>query len=96
MFEQNLSALLGKLKIGSVADRDVIMSHKKDGNFQLACAKHFEVSHPSAANVDGVNLDGVGNHPNAWFSASVSYYNAKNGGGASSSNEQVKQEAMVM
>jgi len=89
--DQNLSALLTKLKIGSVADRDVIMSHKKDGNFQLACAKHFEVSHPSATSVDGVNLDGVGNHPNAWFSASVSYHNAKNGGGASSSNIELKQ-----
>jgi hypothetical protein len=26
-----------------------------------------------------VNLDGVGNHPNAWFSSSVSYHNAKSG-----------------
>ena len=25
------------------------------------------------------NLDGVGNHPNAWFSSSVSYHNAKSG-----------------
>lgn len=92
--DQNLSALLTKLKIGSVAERDSIMSHKKDGNFQLACAKHFEVSHPAATMVDGINLDGVGNHPNAWFSASVSYHNAKNGGGgASSSNiELVKSE----
>lgn len=95
--EQNLSALLTKLKIGSVADRDAILAHKKDGNFQLACAKHFEVSHPAAPMVDGVNLDGVGNHPNAWFSASVSYHNAKNGGGAGGATnmEVVKQEGAV-
>ena len=31
-----------------------------------------------------INLDGVGNHPNAWFSASVQYHNAKNGGGSGS------------
>jgi len=39
--EQNLSALLTKLKIESVAERDTIMAHMKDGNSQLACAKHF-------------------------------------------------------
>ena len=75
--DSNLSALLGKLKIGNATDRDAIMSLKKDGNPQLACAKHFEVMHPAATSVDGVNLDGVGNHPNAWFSASVQFHNSK-------------------
>eukprot|EP00970_Alexandrium_tamarense_P018819 scaffold13501_cov303-Alexandrium_tamarense.AAC.1 len=60
------------------------MAHKKEGNFQLACTKHFEVMHPAATSVEGINLDGVGNHPNAWFSASVQYHNAKNGGGSGS------------
>jgi len=97
--DANLSALLGKLKIGNVSDRDAIMALKKDGNFQLACAKHFEVTHPAAKSVDGVNLDGVGNHPNAWFSASVSYHNAKSGKAASTSNDMaidvVKSEGVV-
>jgi len=75
----NLSALLTKLKVGSSSDRDSIMALKKDGQFQLACQKQFEVTHPLAAGVDGVNLDGVGNHPNAWFSASVQYHDAKSG-----------------
>jgi len=82
--DQNLSALLTKLKIGGLSDRDAIMAHKKEGNFQLACTKHFEVMHPAATSVEGINLDGVGNHPNAWFSASVQYHNAKNGGGSGS------------
>jgi DNA primase large subunit len=78
--DASLGALLGQLKIGSAFDRDAIMSHKRDGNFQLACARHFEAAHPGAASLGGtVNLDGVGNHPNAWFSSSVSYHNAKSG-----------------
>jgi hypothetical protein len=38
------------------------------------------VSSVQAASARGVNLDGVGNHPNAWFAGSVSYHNAKNAG----------------
>ena len=57
------------------------MAHKRDGNFQLAYSKHFEAVHPGATSLERVNLDGVGNHPNAWFSASVSYHNAKSGKG---------------
>eukprot|EP00581_Thalassiosira_minuscula_P001065 CAMPEP_0183749512 /NCGR_PEP_ID=MMETSP0737-20130205/68323_1 /TAXON_ID=385413 /ORGANISM="Thalassiosira miniscula, Strain CCMP1093" /LENGTH=524 /DNA_ID=CAMNT_0025985269 /DNA_START=128 /DNA_END=1702 /DNA_ORIENTATION=+ len=92
--DSNLSALLGKLKIGNSRDRDAIMAHKKDGNFQLACAKHFEVTHPMAASADGVSLDGVGNHPNSWFSASVQYHNSKSGGNgtANMSMDVVKTE----
>ena len=80
--DANLSALLGQLKIGNASDREAIMAHKRDGNYQLACTKHFEVMHPMATGVEGVNLDGVGNHPNAWFSASVSYHNVKSRNGA--------------
>lgn len=94
--DANLSALLGKLKIGSVSDRDAIMTYKKGGHFQLACQKHFEVMHPAAASVDGVKLDGVGNHPNAWFEASVHYHNAKSGGGGgATSMDVVKTEGAI-
>ena len=96
--DANLSALLGKLKIGDSAERDAIMRLKKDGNFQLACAKHFEVTHPGAASVDGVSLDGVGNHPNAWFSSSVSYHNAKSGAasGGGGKNSTPGMEGIVL
>ena len=94
--DANLSALLGKLKVGNVSDRDAIMALKKDGNFQLACSKHFEVMHPAAASVDGVSLDNVGNHPNAWFQSSVSYHNAKSGGGSKPTDmDVVKTEGAV-
>ncbi|KAL7506753.1 hypothetical protein ACHAXN_003991 [Cyclotella atomus] len=78
--EENLTALLGKLKIGSEG-RDAIMKLKREGNPNLACAKHFEVVHGGAGSVEGVSLEGVGNHPNAWFAASRKYYEAKEGGG---------------
>jgi DNA primase large subunit len=84
--DASLSALLGQLKVGNAADRDAIMAHKRDGNFQLACTRHFDAVHPGATTLEGVSLDGVGNHPNAWFSASVSYHAArskKDGGGSS-------------
>ena len=56
--------------------------------FQRAVERHIrkgdEITHPQAASTRGANLDGVGNHPNAWFAASVSYHNAKSGGTSSS------------
>jgi DNA primase large subunit len=87
--DANLSALLGQLKIGNASDREAIMAHKRDGNYQLACTKHFEVMHPMATGVEGVNLDGVGNHPNAWFSASVSYHNVKSRNGALNASNSI-------
>ena len=51
--DASLGALLGQLKIGSAIDKDVIMSHKRDGSFQLACARHFEVAHPGVASLGG-------------------------------------------
>jgi DNA primase large subunit len=88
--EENLSALLGKLKIGGVAEREAILKLKRDGNPNLACAKHFEIMHPSAGAVEGVSLEGVGNHPNAWFTASRKYYEAKDGGGKVSPSKEIE------
>ena len=71
---QNLSTLLQKLSIGSPADRSEIVNLAKSGNAQLACLKHFQVMHPDSASRSDVPLDNVGNHPNAWFRASVAYH----------------------
>eukprot|EP00978_Attheya_sp_CCMP212_P015510 scaffold39980_cov50-Attheya_sp.AAC.1 len=75
--DTHLSSLLTKMNIGTPADRDAIMAHKKAQNPQLACVRHFEAVHPAATSVKGVTLDNVGNHPNAWFAGSVSYHAAK-------------------
>jgi len=77
--DNHLSSLLAKMKIGTGADQNAIVALKRSKNYQLACAKHFEVMHPQAVTVPDVKLDGVGNHPNAWFAASAAYHKAKSG-----------------
>jgi DNA primase large subunit len=69
----HLAQLLQKLQIGNAQDRTAIMNLKRSNQFQLACQKHFEVMHPNAAEA-GISLENVGNHPNAWFRASVAYH----------------------
>ena len=72
--ESSLSALLGKLSITGAKQGD-LMSHVRKSNFQIACQRHFEITHPDAYQ-RGINTDGVGNHPNAWTAASMEYHNA--------------------
>ena len=47
----------------------------KGQNYQIACRRHFEVTHPGPEGE--VEVEFVGNHPNAWFDASARYYAAK-------------------
>jgi DNA primase large subunit len=72
--DQHLASLLQKMAIGTPAERGDILRLKRSNNHQLACVKHFEVMHPSASSVPNIDLDNLGNHPNAWFSASASYH----------------------
>jgi hypothetical protein len=54
--------------------RDVVML-AKSGNYQLACQKHFDITHPGhSAMAEVQGSDGVANHPNQWFQASVRYH----------------------
>ena len=69
---EHLATLLRQLNIGNESDRRAIVGLKKSHQYQLACAKHFEAQHPQASS-RGMELDNVGNHPNAWFRASVEY-----------------------
>jgi DNA primase large subunit len=72
----HLESLLRKLQVGDAATRAEIVNLKKAGQFQLACLKHFHVRHPEPNGNSNSNLDlldNVGNHPNAWFKASVAY-----------------------
>jgi DNA primase large subunit len=77
----HLASILGKMQIGNAAERNEIMSLKKKKHYNLACQKHFEFSHPNALGVKDLNLNGVGEHPNAWYAASVAYRVAKSGDG---------------
>ena len=75
--DDHLSALLNKLHIIGQGDREAILNHKRMKNFSLACIKHFEATHPNYSSVKDIPLNGVGDHPNAWFAASVAYREAK-------------------
>lgn len=44
----------------------------RTNNYGPACQRHFEVAHPKAEQM--INMEGIGNHPNAWFEASRAYY----------------------
>ena len=85
---QHLGQLLQKLNVGTQSDRSEILNLTKTHNYQLACQKHFQVMHPEAASRPEVPLDNVGNHPNAWFRASVSYHKDPNA-------KEVKTEGLV-
>jgi len=86
----NLSSLLSKMNING-KDKEAIMQHKRMKNYNLACQKHFEATHPNAVSVPDVELDGVGMHPNAWFRASTSYHTVVNKSGGSN-NTKIKTE----
>lgn len=78
--DEHLASVLSKMQIGSAGDRNEIMTLKRNKHYNLACQKHFEVMHPNAASVKDLNLNGVGDHPNAWYAASVAYRMAKSDG----------------
>jgi DNA primase large subunit len=75
-----LSALLSSLNIGGNDVREIV-TLAKSSNYQVACQKHFDLTHPGHASM-GLTNDVVANHPNQWFQASVQYHKAKAGGGA--------------
>ena len=43
--DSQLAALLGQLKIGGSEVKEIV-TLAKSGNYQLACQKHFDVTHP--------------------------------------------------
>ena len=79
----NLSALLHKLQIPQAND---ILQLKKQKQHQLACVKHFQVTHPNAT----TDVTNVGTHPNAWFAASINYHKQLNT--TTNNNTPIKQE----
>jgi DNA primase large subunit len=70
--DDHLASILGAMDISRESSQ-AILGQAKSKNYQLACQKHFEVTHPKAAGV-AARPDGVGNHPNAWFKASRIYH----------------------
>jgi Eukaryotic and archaeal DNA primase, large subunit len=75
-----LSKLLQSLNIGTPNDRKAIVNLQKAKHYNLACLEHFKVMHPNAETMEGLVVDNVGNHPNAWFRASLAYKEHETGG----------------
>ena len=76
----HLASVLGKMQIGSATERNEIMNLKKKDHYNLACQKHFEIMHPNATGMKDLSLNGVGDHPNAWYAASAAYVAGTSGG----------------
>jgi hypothetical protein len=70
--EDHLSQLLQQCNVGDASDRRDILRLKQSHQYQLACQKQFDVQHKGILS-KGINLDNVGNHPNAWFRASLAF-----------------------
>lgn len=70
--------LLGRLGV-SGPQQKAIIAQQQSHNYQLACVEHFKVTHPNAENRLNAQIDNLGNHPNAWFQASVAYDKATGG-----------------
>eukprot|EP00388_Colpodella_angusta_P011220 GDKJ01028847.1.p1 GENE.GDKJ01028847.1~~GDKJ01028847.1.p1 ORF type:complete len:506 (-),score=109.46 GDKJ01028847.1:123-1508(-) len=64
---QPLSKMLNDWGIGRKTV-DSMLELKRNGHFQLACVDYFRGTH------SGSEGDGVGNHPNDFFRASMAYY----------------------
>merc|ERR1711865_596783 len=60
-----------------MGEQQLVLGKAKECNYQIACQRHFEFAHKKKT-VNGTkvvaNLDGVGNHPNAFFKASRLYH----------------------
>lgn len=101
--EAHLSALLTQLHI-QPTDRKNILDKARTHHYGVACQLHFEATHPGYLSMPEMRTDGVGNHPNGWYQASVQYYRLRNGGAsaqasgfkASTAGEEAKTEEVPM
>lgn len=80
MPDGQLASLLMSMKLNSTDVKSILDTSKKESNYQLACQKHFDITHPGHYDMDLKLSDHiVANHPNQWYQASVNYHKLKNG-----------------
>jgi len=68
---QDVTNLLSRLGVTAQQQKGII-AQQQSHNYQLACVEHFKATHPNIERDSQVQTDNLGNHPNAWFHASVS------------------------
>lgn len=76
---QEVTNLLNLLGLNAQQQKGII-AQQQSQNYQLACVEHFKVTHPNFESYSSVQTDNLGNHPNAWFNASVSVEKVTTGG----------------
>lgn len=77
--DQQLASQLQGLKLSS-PDVKEILRLSKSGDYQIACQRHFDATHPGHLSMALGDSDGaVSNHPNLWYQTSVKYHRAKSG-----------------
>jgi DNA primase large subunit len=79
--------LLTKLGVSGPQQKP-ILAQVQSRNYQLACVEHFKAVHIPAQGRP-IDMDNVGNHPNAWFKASVGYSKAGVDSSPSSSDKRI-------
>lgn len=85
---QQVTHLLGRLGVAP-SQQKAIIAQQQSHNYQLACVEHFKAVHPTnGATERMVQVDNLGNHPNAWFHSSVAYHQAMNGGASPDSKDK--------
>jgi DNA primase large subunit len=84
--KESLSAMLRSLRLDGKAVSEIVQLQEKN-QYNLACQKHFLAAHPGVVDMENVDCNNVGNHPNAWYGASIAYHEATNGrGGAATTS----------
>lgn len=66
-YKQDINQLERDMRAFNMSDVEQVMAFVREGNFQIACAKHFEMSHPGS-------LALTINHPNNYFAESMRFY----------------------
>ena len=51
----------------SASDMKIVIDKKKEGMYQVACLRLYELAHKNSI------ADNVGNHPNAFFNSSIAF-----------------------
>jgi DNA primase large subunit len=74
---QEVTSLLARFGVAPQQQKS-ILAHQKAHNYQLACVEHFKAAHSTTLS-QPTQVDNLGNHPNAWFQASVAHQKATTG-----------------
>lgn len=70
--------------------KEMVAMAKAQQNPQLACQRHFDLTHPG----HGI-ANPVANHPNLWYDSSVQYHREKAGGAGAGADAGAGGEAMA-